>query len=82
MNLDILMILIFGVIIIGLEILVMIKLQKGWGDNSVKIIGLTLMLIMALVVVFSKVEIEKVTAIIGLLGTIAGYLMGKNDLNK
>ena len=40
------------------------------------------MLIMALVVVFSKVEIEKVTAIIGLLGTIAGYLMGKNDLNK
>jgi hypothetical protein len=76
-------ILAFGLVVVGLEVLVMIKRKRGWGPQSSQIVGLTLVVIAALVLVTSQqVQQEKASAAFGLLGTIAGYLLGRSDRNK
>ena len=75
--------LVFGLIVIGLEILVMLKRQKGWGPDSSRIVGLSLVVVLAVFIVSTtSISQERLTAAIGLLGTIAGYLLGKTDKEK
>ena len=75
--------LVFGLIVIGLEILVMLKRQKGWGPDSSRIVGLSLVVVLAVFMVSTtSISQERLTAAIAILGTIAGYLLGKNDKEK
>jgi hypothetical protein len=68
-------ILLFGAVIIGLEIW---RMEKGWSIASTRIVGLTLVIIAAMFLSLQGLSSEtQVAAALGLLGTVAGYLLGK-----
>ena len=75
-------VLLFGAVVIGLEVLVMIKRGRGWGLQSSRIVALTLVVIAALILVVSQVQSEKASAGFGLLGTVAGYMFGRSDQGR
>jgi len=72
-------VLLFGALIIGLEIMVMVKRQRGWGAQSSRMVGITLVVVAAMFLATSSIGQDKIAPAIGLLGTVAGYLLGKND---
>lgn len=72
--------LLFTLILIGLEAYIIIKAQKAWAPmNIVRLIGLTLILCIASFLVVAGYGKEQLSSVIGLLGVIAGYLLGAND---
>jgi hypothetical protein len=75
-----------GVILSILEILVLIKRGQGWGPYSVRIVAVTLIVTAALLALNSNVGAsQNVAPLWGLLGTIAGYVLGgygKDDDSK
>ncbi len=78
-----LLILGFGLFVLLAEV-VMIKLMKArWTPYSViRIIGLTLIIIAALTLAVNSGGETQISAVIGLLGTLAGYLLGKDSKEK
>ncbi len=79
LNSNLLAVLIFGILVIGVEVLVMIKRQRGWGAQSRKIVGGSLIVIAAMAITLSNIPLERVTAMIGLLGALGGYVVGNKD---
>lgn len=71
--------LIFGAIVIGLEILVMIRRGKGWGTTSSRLVGLTLVAVLTVFVFLARNPEDDVAPVFAIIGTIAGYLVGKSD---
>lgn len=69
----------FGVLLIGLEIAVMLRLKKGWGHQSIRIVGLTLVLTSGLFLIVTGYSQDQIAPMIGLLGTIIGFLLGKTS---
>ena len=70
----------FGLIVIISELVIVKKMRATWTPYSViRIIGLTLIIVAALAVVLCSQADKQITAIIGLLGTLAGYLLGKES---
>ncbi len=69
----------FGIVVIFLETW---KMTLGWGPQSIRIVGLTLVVVAALFLVLImavlKVPGELTAAAFGLLGTVAGYIFGRN----
>ena len=82
LNSNLLVVLIFGVIVIGGEIFVMIQRQKGWGAQSRKIVGASLIIVAALAITLSNIPIERITSVIGLLGALGGYVVGNKDQDE
>ena len=72
-------ILIFGLAVLGMEMAVLWRQKQGWGQNSTRIFGLTLVVIAGLFLVTAGYSENQMAPMIGLLGTIAGYLLGKAD---
>ena len=72
-------VLVFGAVVIGLEILVMLKRERGWGTYSTRLVGITLVIVSVMFLIISKVNDTRLASAFGLLGTIAGYLIGKSD---
>jgi hypothetical protein len=70
-------ILVFGFLVIGLQVLVMLRLKKGWGTQSIRVVGLTLVLTSGLFLIVTGYSQEQIAPMIGLLGTITGFLLGK-----
>ena len=68
--------LIFGGFVILIEVIVMLKRGRGWGTDSVRIVGLTLVIIVAMFLATSTISAERLSAAYALLGTIAGYFIG------
>ena len=71
--------LIFGVLVIGMEILVMVKRGRGWGRDSTRMVGLTVVVVAAMFLGISTVPLERLSAAYTLLGTIAGFFIGRNE---
>ena len=69
----------FGVLLVGLQTLVMLRLQKGWGNQSVRIVGITLVITSGLFLIVTGYSQEQIAPMIGLLGTIIGFLLGKTS---
>lgn len=69
-------ILIFGGFIITAEVVVMLKLGKGWGQSNKQIVGLTLIIIAGLFLVAGNYTQDNSAPMFGLLGAIGGYLFG------
>jgi hypothetical protein len=75
-------ILVFGILIIGGAILIMIRQNKGWGPNAIQIVGIVLIVVSSLFLITAGYSESQITPAIGLLGTIAGYLLGKTSNEK
>lgn len=70
----------FGVIVIISEILVLYRKQQGFGPQAVRIVGITIIITIAgALSATNLIPLERLTAVIGLLGTLAGYLAGRGD---
>ena len=71
-------VLFFGVVVIGLEVFLVYKLRTMWSSmDAIKVIGITLIItavLFAAILGYSLGE-NMLTAIVGLLGTLAGYLL-------
>ncbi len=70
-------VLVFGLLIAGASILVMIKRQRGWGPRSIQVVGLTLVITAGLFLITAGYSENQIAPMIALLGTIAGYLLGR-----
>ena len=72
-------ILIFGSVIICGIFYILIRQNKGWGPNAVQIVSITLLIVAGLLLITAGYSQQQITPIVGLLGTIAGYLLGKSN---
>jgi len=70
-------VLVFGAVIISLEILVMLKRSMYWDIWSFKILGLTLVIVAGLFLIVAGYSQNQAAPMMGLLGTVAGYLLAK-----
>ncbi len=75
--------LIFSLILIGIEALIIIKAKTTWAPtNIIKVIGLTLIVTFSALLVVAGYDQDQMGPVIGLLGVIAGYLLGTNEQAK
>lgn len=71
--------LVFGAVIIIAEIVVLYRKSQGFGPQAVRIVGLTIVLTFAAALTSADIPVERLTAVIGLLATLAGYLAGRAE---
>ena len=71
--------LVFGALVVGLEIRVLTTKNQGFGPQAVRIVGITIVIVVACAIATSGLKLEGISAVIGLLGTLGGYLAGKTD---
>ncbi|HEY4327479.1 MAG TPA: hypothetical protein VGN20_26075 [Mucilaginibacter sp.] len=74
--------LIFSLILILAILLFLYKLDKGFGNYAFQTIGLILVVTAALFLIVTGYDKDQITPIIGLLGTIVGFIFGSNLSNK
>jgi len=72
-------VLVFGILLLMLEVAVIFRQRQGWGSNSMRIVGLTLVVIAGVFLITAGYSESQIAPMIGLLGTIVGYLLGKSD---
>lgn len=73
-------ILAFGLLVLIMQSVLCFKLKINWTPFALlQFYGLTLVIIGALVLVTAGYSDQQIAAVIGLLGTIAGYLLGKTS---
>ena len=73
--------LLFGLILAFLQTFVVIKKGTGWERNSIRLIGLTLVLTLGAVLLPVGYSEQQVTPLMTLLGIVAGYLLAGIDLH-
>jgi len=69
-------ILTFGLILVGLEIF-LIKSRKISSDDTIKFVIITLIITSTLFLITAGYSNDQIAPAVGLLGTIAGYLLGR-----
>jgi hypothetical protein len=72
-------VLIFGAVIIVAEVAVMIFRKRGWGNHSVRVVGLSMIIIATIFLAVSTVGPERLSAAYAVLGVAAGYLVGRSE---
>jgi hypothetical protein len=72
-------VLVFGLMVIILESIIMMRRQQGIGPSFIRIVGVTLVLTVAVFLAVSNQAQDRFGQSLGFLGTIAGYLLGKSD---
>ena len=77
-------IILMALVLCGAEILVLINTKQGWGPNAVRVIAVTLIVTTALLALTSGVGTsqQNLAPLWGLLGTIAGYVLGVGEDDK
>ncbi len=75
------MVYIFGFFVIGIEFLLLRK-AKARPEEILRVFTLTLIIILSLTVLTSGSDKAEYTPIIGLFGTIIGYLLGASSTNR
>ena len=73
-------VLLFGVLVIGICAWLM-RDMKPSADSILKVFGTVLIITGALFLVVAGYSDEQMAPVMGLLGTLAGYLLGKNAGN-
>jgi hypothetical protein len=70
----------FGAVVVVGEIVILVRRQQGFGPQAVRIVGITIIVTIAAgLAAASNIPLERLTAVIGLLGTLAGYLAGRGE---
>jgi hypothetical protein len=62
------------------EIFVLYNRDKSWGENSTKIVGLTI--VVGAILAISIVGVSESGAALTLLGTVAGYFLGQKRISE
>jgi hypothetical protein len=70
-------VLIFGAVVIVAEVAIMIFRGQNWGPHSVRIVGLTLVVVTAVFLAVS--DSQRAGAAYALMGVLAGFLICKYD---
>lgn len=73
-----LIVLAFGLAVIILEI-ILIRIKKIHTDETIKFITVTLIITSTLFLITAGYSNDQIAQAVGLLGTIAGYLLGKSQ---
>ena len=76
------LILLFGFLILVLEVWIILSSKSGMDAFAFKIISLTLIITGALFLMTAGYTEDQLTPIIGLLGTVAGYILGQEGKQK
>jgi uncharacterized membrane protein YfcA len=71
-------VLLFGIIVVFLEVY-LAKLKVIKSEHILKCIVITLVIVAALVLITAGYSNNQINGITGILGSIAGYLLGKTD---
>jgi hypothetical protein len=69
-------VLVFGAVILLAEIAVTLRLGRNWDAWSLKICGLTLVIVSGLFLIVAGYSQSQSAPMMGLLGSVAGYLLG------
>jgi hypothetical protein len=71
----------FGLILAGILTIAAVKAkaEKPFGTNYVKLVGLTIVITAGLFLICAGYTQDQIAPMVGLLGTIAGYLLGKGE---
>jgi len=70
-------VLVFGAVILLAEITVMLRQNRYWDDWSLKVLGLTLVIVGGLFLIVAGYSQSQSAPMMALLGTVAGYLLGR-----
>jgi hypothetical protein len=73
------LILVFGLIIVGVEYLLLRNRQHDKVEEFSKFFVITVIIIGTLVLIGSGLDNNQIAPAVGLFGTIAGYLLGRTD---
>jgi hypothetical protein len=73
------LILLFGLIIIGVEYLLLRNRKNDKVEDFSKFFVITVIIIGTLVLIGSGLDNNQIAPAVGLFGTIAGYLLGRTD---
>ena len=69
-------VLVFGLVVVYLEIRVMLVSKKYWDDVTFKLVSVTIIVVSGLFVIVAGYSDEQLAPMIGLLGTTLGYILG------
>ena len=74
----------FGLLFSGILTIVAVKCrtEKLFGASYLKLVGLTLVITAGLFLICAGYSQDQIAPMIGLLGTIAGYLLGKGEAKE
>ena len=73
------LVLLLGIIVLTMEYLLLRRMTAG-PEEALCVIAVTLIIVAALFTIVGTFNVSQITPVIGLLGTIAGYLIGKDSL--
>ncbi|WP_421672315.1 hypothetical protein [Raoultella terrigena] len=71
----------FGIIVLLIEFILLWR-ANATSEQILKVIGVTLIIIGALLSISSGFNTQQIATAMGLFGTLAGYLLGKNENNN
>lgn len=71
----------FGIIVLLIEFILLWR-ANATSEQILKVIGVTLIIIGALLSISSGFNTQQIATAMGLFGTLAGYLLGKNEGNN
>ena len=75
--------LVFTLIVLGMVVYLAKSAAKAWSPQSVlRVFGITLIIPMAVLLITAGYSEKQIGAVIGLLGVIAGYLLGNGDKSR
>lgn len=73
-------ILVFGLILCLVEIFVLFKKKDVcWDQSTIRVFGLTLVIVFGAFLITAGYSEYQIASMMGLLGTVAGYLLAKTD---
>jgi hypothetical protein len=73
-------VLVFGATVFGLQTWVVLRMPLGWTPHSIlRFNGLTLVITGAIMLVTAGYSNDQITPVMGLLGAVAGYLLGSTE---
>lgn len=73
--------LLFGLLLALMQTIVVVRRGKGWDRESIRLIGLTLVLTLGAVLLPVGYSEQQITPLMTLLGIVAGYLLAGIDLH-
>lgn len=75
--------LVFGMLVFALQTYLIVKLNLQWTPTSIlRFQGLTLIIVGSILLIVAGYSNQQILPVIGLFGTIAGYLLGATEKNE